>query len=215
MYLVLLIAPSPHSKRFSTVRSPDFIPRTFYYDVVNSIDERDLLKLFYVLLIPHRLNVLTTSIGNYFFQPKEGHSNVFLDCGNCKVPISNVKLPCGHTKDNILCYLAQKPENIKCTTVVSKLVPECRHSIKEMCHVDVTKENFRCPTPCDHVLPCGHLCTGTCGRCLTQNVGDQVSIKHQSCQKICGRGHSTCNHTCKKKCHSGTDCGLCEAPCEV
>jgi hypothetical protein len=40
-------------------------------------------------------------------------------------------------------------------------------------------------------------------------------VKHAACKKTCGRKHGTCNHDCNRQCHDGTDCGLCQEPCEV
>jgi hypothetical protein len=72
-----------------------------------------------------------------------------------------------------------------------------------------------CPTACGINLACGHRCPGCCGRCNGKDADLNPTVKHQKCTKICGRYFGTCNHTCRKSCHDGMDCGLCFAPCEV
>jgi hypothetical protein len=62
-------------------------------------------------------------------------------------------------------------------------------------------------------LECGHSCTGSCSDCAKDDEG---IVRHISCRRKCDRPYSTCNHRCVKLCHNGTsDCGTCEARCEV
>lgn len=137
------------------------------------------------------------------------------DCGKCLIKLKDVRLPCGHFKDDIFCYLAQDPGAIYCDTLVQKTVPGCNHTVEVACSLDVTLDRYRCPTPCATILSCGHPCPGTCGQCNTKTNTGQRSVSHQKCRKVCGRRFGTCNHTCHKPCHDGKDCGPCLSPCEV
>ena len=137
------------------------------------------------------------------------------DCGPCMIGIDDLRLPCSHTKDGVKCYLTQDLGKVKCAVPVRKKVPICKHTVEIPCSKDVTSNGFRCPTPCGSVLPCGHACPGDCGHCNQKDTGGQIVIKHQECSKVCGRRFATCNHTCKRTCHEGKECGPCPSDCEV
>jgi len=135
------------------------------------------------------------------------------DCGLCEIILDNVRLPCSHSKDAVLCYQTQDLHSIKCSVRVQKRVPDCNHDVEIPCFQDVS--SIKCPTPCVSILACGHFCPGTCGRCNSKDATINPNVNHQKCTKICGRRFGTCNHTCRRLCHDGTDCGLCFSSCEV
>ncbi|KAF2691044.1 hypothetical protein K458DRAFT_355487 [Lentithecium fluviatile CBS 122367] len=137
------------------------------------------------------------------------------DCGNCRIILHNVQLPCGHTKNNVSCHLTQQMDRIVCNSFVEKVVPGCSHTVSIRCAVDVTAEHYRCPARCGTYLPCGHACPGTCGNCNIKGNDGEPMVKHPKCTKACGRRFGACNHTCPKACHNGQDCGLCLSNCEV
>lgn len=137
------------------------------------------------------------------------------DCGVCMVKLDGIQLPCGHSKDKVNCHMTQTLNKIKCTVVVSKKMVNCKHIVMVECWQDVASASFHCPTPCGTVLACGHLCSGTCGRCNTYSADVEHTIKHTDCKKICGRPFGVCSHICKQPCHVGTACGSCTARCEV
>lgn len=137
------------------------------------------------------------------------------DCGKCHTKLKHIQLPCGHTKDEVLCHIAQHPADIRCNVLVAKTVSKCGHPVEVACYLDVTLDRFRCPTPCTTLLDCGHTCPGTCGQCQTKNEMEIPSVSHQKCRKVCGRPFGTCRHTCREPCHDGNDCGPCLSPCEV
>jgi hypothetical protein len=137
------------------------------------------------------------------------------ECGLCLVKLNNIELPCGHTKDNVACHLNQDLSQVRCTALVWKQVPECKHMVQVECCRDVASALFRCPTACETILACGHLCSGTCGRCNKRDASNHLMIDHLLCTKVCARPSGTCNHTCRKPCHSGKECGPCLSPCEV
>lgn len=131
------------------------------------------------------------------------------------INLNDVTLPCGHLKNKLQCYLTQNLEIVVCSLMVKKRVPACNHEVQVGCHIDVSIGTYQCAVPCDTLLPCGHKCPGTCGRCNTRNEAGIVSADHSKCDKVCGRRFGTCNHICPKRCHDGTACGLCMARCEV
>lgn len=137
------------------------------------------------------------------------------DCGLCMVPLDDIKLPCGHLKDNVPCHLTQDVGKVRCTVPVLKEVPECKHEVEVPCLRDVASSNFTCPTNCQSILACGHPCPGTCGQCNRKEDANRVKVEHRRCSTVCGRRFGTCNHTCPRPCHEGKDCGPCMADCEV
>ncbi|KAF1930727.1 uncharacterized protein M421DRAFT_99346 [Didymella exigua CBS 183.55] len=137
------------------------------------------------------------------------------DCGACVVTIDKVQLPCGHSKDQVPCYQTLNRDSIRCDVLVHKEVPGCNHAVELKCSIDVEHEKFKCPYSCSEVLPCGHACPGSCGRCVQVDLVGQSHVEHIKCTKTCGRKHGTCNHNCGRTCHGGSDCGLCQQPCEV
>lgn len=137
------------------------------------------------------------------------------DCGRCMIKLNDIQLPCNHTKDNVACHLTQDKSKIKCTALVQRQVPSCKHMVQVECWQDVASASFRCPTACATTFACGHPCSGTCGRCNKLDVNDQPIIEHPSCKKVCGRPSGTCNHACRRLCHDGSECGPCLSQCEV
>ena len=135
------------------------------------------------------------------------------DCGVCMLKISGVELPCGHTKDGVYCYQILDLPSIKCTELVERRVPTCGHSIKVQCYQNI--QLVQCPIQCEKILECGHSCRGSCGKCNGTDQDGQIIARHVECNVLCGRHFGTCNHSCSRKCHGGSDCGLCSSPCEV
>lgn len=90
----------------------------------------------------------------------------------------------------------------------------CNHVVDIKCSEDISAPSFKCPKLCESMLPCGHVCPGSCGRCNRKNERQQVITKHFICKKVCGRLFGTCNHRCPRYCHKD-ECGLCPLPCEV
>ncbi|KAF1915145.1 hypothetical protein BDU57DRAFT_576497 [Ampelomyces quisqualis] len=136
-------------------------------------------------------------------------------CGKCMIKVDNVKLPCGHVHDGIKCYMTLDLASIPCHIQVPKQVPGCKHDIVVSCCQDVTHAFFRCPTPCKSPLPCGHACPGTCGRCNTKDRDQNSVVKHFACTEKCKKKMGTCRHNCDRLCHDGSDCGLCQKPCDA
>ncbi|KAL4804110.1 hypothetical protein BDV18DRAFT_166268 [Aspergillus unguis] len=137
------------------------------------------------------------------------------ECGRCMTKIEDVELPCGHTKKAIFCHQKTNLKAVRCDIKVEKTIPKCGHTVQVSCFKDVTSPIFHCPEPCTGLPSCGHSCSGCCGRCLIEAYDGQREFSHLKCTKKCDRPYSTCNHRCPKTCHTGEDCGPCEAKCEV
>lgn len=141
--------------------------------------------------------------------------------GGCHLPCGQ-RLPCGHACER-LCHQFSH-DTIKCTKSCARVLP-CSHPCKKRCYepcgackVKVAKElpcghSQRCPcnkpveqvdctTPCDHMLPCGHTCPGTCHTCS--------SGTHKECARRCER-LLICGHECGGKC--GDACTACSKTC--
>ncbi|KAH8600108.1 hypothetical protein B0O99DRAFT_503550 [Bisporella sp. PMI_857] len=143
--------------------------------------------------------------------------------GGCQLACDRRLIDCGHkclarchsdSMHNVFKCPQPYLSSIWCNVPVEKQVPGCNHVIKVSCSQDVSSPSFECPTACATNLPCGHRCPGTCGRCSGKDTILHPT-EHQKCTKVCGRRFGTCNHTCKRPCHDGTDCGPCFSPCEV
>lgn len=133
-------------------------------------------------------------------------------CGPCQIPVTNVPLPCGHRAEKLRCHQTLDLGKISCKVLVHKNVPRCGHTVEVACSADVTATKFKCPTPCEKVLPCGHRCPGSCGTCVP---GEGDVIAHRPCSRQCARPYDTCGHICQSKCHSGQPCAPCAQKCEV
>jgi hypothetical protein len=131
------------------------------------------------------------------------------------IEVDNVQIPCGHVLNGVNCYMTLDLANIPCHVLVEKHVPGCEHDVMVKCTQDVTQPDFKCLTPCGTSLICGHMCPGTCGRCNFKAANGDSVAKHLTCTKKCQKNLDACNHVCSRLCHDGTDCGLCQKPCEV
>ncbi|KAK3947289.1 P-loop containing nucleoside triphosphate hydrolase protein [Pseudoneurospora amorphoporcata] len=106
------------------------------------------------------------------------------ECGNCMVIVNGIELPCGHTKDNLLCFRLLKVESVLCRVKVDKQVPACGHTVTVDCCTDVSSDGFLCEGRCDALLPCKHKCQGTCWLCRRYDEEKRVTVEHKACE-IC------------------------------
>ena len=132
-------------------------------------------------------------------------------------------LPCGHIKE--LCYCYEKPENILCVkSCMRKLkcghpcklkcyekceeqicherihyrIKSCNHLNNIECYLESYPQKIICQNPCLTKLPCGHICAGTCGRCLKGTL-------HIMCNQKC-LNELICGHICNQECSSECMC---------
>ncbi|XP_059152113.1 NFX1-type zinc finger-containing protein 1-like [Physella acuta] len=113
-------------------------------------------------------------------------------------------LPCEHTCTDVCGRLhTHTADTCKFRTEVTPKY--CGHGkFRIECWKTTEAEHFLCPKPCGVELECGHLCSGTCGKC--QNGRLHINCQ-QKCQKIL-----ICGHYCRDTCSS---CPPCLLPCEV
>lgn len=119
--------------------------------------------------------------------------------------LDNAVVPCGNGDDHIECCLTKDMGKIPCRAIVSKKVPECKHIVHVKCSKKVGKD-FKCTSPCAAILSCGQY---------DKEDADGKPAKHPACRKICGAQYPDSDHTCKRPCHKGMNCGSCFWPCEV
>ena len=160
-----------------------------------------------------------------------GHIQKNVKCcekpGPCEELVDK-NLPCGHIKKNCYCY--QKPKNIIChdkckrklkcghpcklecyqnceTQICLERIPYkiklCNHNNNIECYLSSYPMKIICQEPCLKRLPCGHVCTGTCGKCLQGTL-------HITCNQKC-LNRLICGHLCAQDCSS--EC-FCKEKCE-
>lgn len=137
------------------------------------------------------------------------------DCGSCMVVLDDIQMPCGHFKNRVPCHLTQDTDALECSVIITKTVPGCRHKVRVECCQNVNEDSYKCPHPCETPLTCGHPCPGSCGRCNKKDLKGGTILEHTKCDRVCGRHFATCNHACPRRCHDGSDCGMCLLRCEV
>lgn len=113
------------------------------------------------------------------------------------------------------CWQHQDLSTVFCPVPVEKVIPDCAHTVKVACHVDVQSVDYKCTAQCCSPLSCGHTCKAQCCRCTVRSSPDATETNHIVCQQPCGRKHSTCAHLCATSCHGEEPCPPCEAPCDV
>lgn len=133
-------------------------------------------------------------------------------CGDCRVKIKQVGLPCGHIKPYMECHMILQISSVKCEEIIEKLVPSCGHRVMVKCGVSVSDE---CLVPCGAVLLCGHQCQRPCHSCRDLKEDGSVVLDHKTCINPCGRPYSTCAHLCTAPCHGDQPCPLCTKDCMI
>ena len=142
------------------------------------------------------------------------------ECGDpcdkyCQVTVSNIRLPCGHIAEFLKCHQAQAFERITCKKLVKTTMKDCNHDIQVPCHELRFNDDLQCSATCGAPLPCGHDCKLDCHVCQLRIDRRVVEVNHGPCTSICGRGFTTCNHSCTSVCHGEVPCPSCEQPCGV
>ncbi|XP_059169638.1 NFX1-type zinc finger-containing protein 1-like [Physella acuta] len=117
-----------------------------------------------------------------------------------------------------------------CTFLVPKEIPSCGHVNNVECHLDASKA--LCSHPCKEILDCEHPCSGTCGRCKSDEKHQECRVPKEcmwpcghvsripcnknpssiTCPKQCG-AQLSCGHTCKDTCSNCLE-GLIHVACE-
>ncbi|XP_059049950.1 NFX1-type zinc finger-containing protein 1-like [Achroia grisella] len=125
----------------------------------------------------------------------------------------NRHLGCGHVCPG-RCNAACDPT--KCTVLVSHNYKSwCGHTSQLPCNVlkkfiDNGARNSEllmvyCTVPCEEMLECEHICSGTCSQCYQGRV-------HRSCHQTCER-QNICGHRCAEPCNKL--CPPCKMKCDI
>ncbi|ELU02825.1 hypothetical protein CAPTEDRAFT_212972 [Capitella teleta] len=113
----------------------------------------------------------------------------------CREPCEFI-LSCGHP-----CKKACGEEHTQqCMVKMLRHLP-CGHSVRVPCYLTT----ITCRDQCKAKLPCGHICTGSCGLC-------QQGKHHIACSAPC-TAVLVCGHTCAQTCSDV--CPPCEKQCEM
>ncbi|KAI8798619.1 NFX1-type zinc finger-containing protein 1 [Biomphalaria glabrata] len=120
------------------------------------------------------------------------------------IEVCKEKLRCGHACTG-QCGKKHSHTEMKCQVLVQVTPDTCGHKqFQTECWKSSENTSSECTEPCQAVLECEHICTGTCGKC---NNGRLHLNCQQKCQKILICGHS-CNDTCNS-------CSPCSRQCET
>lgn len=90
-----------------------------------------------------------------------------------------------------------------CKVKVKKIIPSCGHVENVPCSVN--EDQWCCKAACNIILPCKHVCKGTCGNCKKQNV-------HEQCLEPCKK-RLLCGHIIDAKCSDEEKNLICKTPC--
>ncbi|RHZ48435.1 hypothetical protein Glove_551g8 [Diversispora epigaea] len=147
------------------------------------------------------------------------------NCGECKFPIGDLPLPCGHILKNANCYQKSNRDKIKCRALEEKMLPYCEHSVTVECHRSVY--DMSCKSICGLFNPeCHHECKSLCSSCQKKsthanggnlrldNNGHTARTHHEKCTQICEK-NLFCGHSCEESCHLNKDCPGCKKKCNV
>ena len=123
-------------------------------------------------------------------------------CGECDFPLQTIILTCGHEGIKTCAEIPEADAKI-CNALLERVQLPCGHWGERRC--STANEPLRCQEKCSTVLPCGHLCGGSCYGCA-------LNYQHQRCTSACSR-ELRCRHKCTATCHDGP-CPPCRLPCE-
>ncbi|KAG8528997.1 uncharacterized protein KY384_006686 [Bacidia gigantensis] len=100
-----------------------------------------------------------------------------LPCGNCKKPVKEVQLKCGHTQDEVLCFRTLDLNSVNCTAKVEVQGP-CGHTFTVKCGTGSANTDYECGVRCGAILACGHECRSRCAVCRIQQNDGNLFVEH-------------------------------------
>ncbi|KDQ16534.1 hypothetical protein BOTBODRAFT_107034 [Botryobasidium botryosum FD-172 SS1] len=140
------------------------------------------------------------------------------NCGDCRFPIRDVALPCGHVEEELPCSQAQVLSLIKCEVQVEKKLLRCGHLAQIKCYRDPTL--FDCQVRCGQPMRCcSRLCASRCHQCrlfpsIDSEADDQKSGESHASHP-CGK-ELFCQHKCAESCAKHHICfGTCSQTCPL
>ncbi|KAI0092232.1 hypothetical protein BDY19DRAFT_929008 [Irpex rosettiformis] len=156
------------------------------------------------------------------------------NCGDCRFPMYNVRLPCGHVIASVPCHLYDNLSEVTCSVEVTKKLPCCEHSAVMSCNRDAS--NWLCQELCDGIMSCGtKTCKNKCFDCqrLSTPPDAVVELKkvvrstHKThpcertlyCQHLCALDchpkENGCNSSCQGECRQRCSHHRCDKPCST
>ncbi|KAH8793683.1 hypothetical protein DL96DRAFT_1740527, partial [Flagelloscypha sp. PMI_526] len=142
-------------------------------------------------------------------------------CGQCRFPLFNVRLPCGHIAPMIHCYQKDNLQTVHCKVKVLKQLSACEHQVEVNCSQDVS--TLRCYAICQGPLDCcTKSCQSPCHECQQRSMPAASSMTEPFViQRTVHMAHPCertlfCKHLCGKDCHSSDQpCNdSCSLPCD-
>lgn len=113
-------------------------------------------------------------------------------------------------------YLAQNPKLAMCRKTLLVKVPICGHPVEKQCCEPASGPAYPCTAICGEPLPCGHECERKCHTCTHRGqMGRYSGLTMVPAKRFVGDFTPRAVNHCEENCHSGSDCKLCPAPCEV
>ncbi|KAH8835068.1 hypothetical protein DL96DRAFT_1808988 [Flagelloscypha sp. PMI_526] len=156
-------------------------------------------------------------------------------CGQCRFPLYNETLPCGHIAPSIHCYQKENLQNVRCKVKVIKQLPTCEHQAEVYCSQDVS--TLRCTATCREPLDCcSKTCQSPCHDCQQKSkpvdssesgslfIQRTVHKVHPCertlfCKHLCGKdchpSNQACNDSCSLPCHQTCSHQTCSKKCSI
>ena len=116
-------------------------------------------------------------------------------------------------KPSIKNLTKKKFKNLQCKQICGCVLP-CEHKCQKKCY-DCTIQKFKsdgkpnhgiCTVRLEHLLPCGHFCSGVCGHSKTECPPCKLKCTnrcvHSSCPQHCAKPCPLCAEPCSWKCNS-------------
>ncbi|KAH9499459.1 NFX1-type zinc finger-containing protein 1 [Bulinus truncatus] len=132
----------------------------------------------------------------------------------CKVMVQVNPEECGHVQFLTECWKSDNSLCSDCTEPCSTVL-ECGHLCSGTCgRCKNGRLHLNCQQKCQKILICGHSCTDTCSSCPPCIRQCETSCQHSRCPKKCGEICVPCVEKCSWQCKHGTCHDLCCQPCD-
>ncbi|XP_049816896.1 NFX1-type zinc finger-containing protein 1-like [Schistocerca nitens] len=140
----------------------------------------------------------------------------------CKSPCER-QLPCGHRCTR----MCGQSCTTTCNVRVQRTEPgACGHNLTVPCHMNkpeivmLGEVSAFCSEPCNALLDCGHVCSGTCSECFQGRVHlrctkdcEKILICGHKCPVPCSQSCPPCTKKCSHRCRHSKCANQCGEPC--
>ncbi|CAL1528885.1 unnamed protein product [Lymnaea stagnalis] len=132
----------------------------------------------------------------------------------CMVLVEVTPENCGHNRFNTECWRSKVGRDFECTQPC-RAVLECGHLCSGSCgKCQNARLHMNCQEKCKKILICGHPCKDTCGSCPPCTQNCETACVHSHCPRRCGEPCTACVESCNWTCRHETCIDLCCQPCE-